>query len=146
METATLKKAFNAQLRQRLFMRECQRQKRLSFSTDAVMSEAEITRRASLCEAQGYFVEYGYALRKVRPLVRGILAHGEAIPAFDPLREGERGRMWREIAAKVARRIIAKPSLTFPQALMQVLVDEKASSYFMTPAYALRLYQRLSQK
>lgn len=84
-----------------------------------------------------YGLSTEYSLRRYRALRRG-----KEIPASTQTR-----RMWQELAQKVDRRMDRHPGEDDFTALEHVLANESPSRYFLTPAYAEKLfYRRLRAK
>lgn len=92
-----------------------------------------IARKAAAMPAPGYYVSFDYALRVLRYMRRS---------GFIP-REGKgAGALWRELCSKVTA-LQQRHRIPDSEALSRVLADGKASSFFIRPATALRLYHRL---
>ena len=80
--------------------------------------------------APAYYVEYVTALKRVKEMRAGKYVPGK----------GLRGRMWREIAAKVDSLMARIPGLSLTGAVARVLIDENASSFFISYPRALAIY------
>ena len=84
-----------------------------------------------------YGLSTEYSLRRYRAIRRG-----RTIPA-----SVESRRMWEELSAKVDLRMAAHPDEDDFTALEHVLTNDSPSRYFLTPAYAEKLfYRRLAAK
>ena len=96
---------------------------------------AAIAGRAALRAPDAYYLEYDYALRQLR-------SHRQK-----PGRYGSRTRhsymQWEELSQRVAMRQHRR-GLTDAIALQQELQEGRPSSYFLSPAYAYRLFKSLS--
>lgn len=105
------------------------------------MNVGKIIARVIEQEAPGYYVSYRYARRAVGDLMeRGVIDRygGE-------IRRHSRRDMMIEIGRKCAERMRSR-GMGLGQALTDVLVTERASSFFMTRAYARQLFYRMDKK
>ncbi|MCI9042928.1 MAG: hypothetical protein HFJ93_03325 [Muribaculaceae bacterium] len=119
--------------RSRDFVRLC----RLIFRRSRVaMSQREIIGAALAHEAPGYYVDYDYALRVVGKVM--------AMPPATVARYG-RGK-WLEIATRCRAELEAGRADTLSGALALVLSAGRASSFFISPATALRILQRANTR
>lgn len=80
--------------------------------------------------APAYYVEYVTALKRIREIRSGRRILGSGI----------RGRMWAEICGKVDSLMERHPDITLSGAVARVLIDESASSFFITPTRAMAIY------
>ncbi len=101
-------------------------------ATGQYNSLAEVTAAAASHPAPQYYVSYDYALRRLR---NGGPVHTERMTTA-----GE--AMWRELSGKVAR-VQEIYDINLAEALQRVLTDSRASSFFLSPSSALRLYHQL---
>lgn len=126
----------NRRLRQSQFFQLCRQISRRSIADGTKLSARQIVDIALKSPAPSYYVEYTYALRRLsRPLPTGTRC------------PSPRNLMWNEISRRVNNRRQNRPNLSLGQALSLILAEGNASSFFISPAYALRLYYRLlSQK
>ena len=84
-----------------------------------------------------YGLSTEYALRRYRALRKGTVT-----PAA-----GENAALWRELAAKVDRRLAEHPGEDDFTAMEHVLACESPSRYFLTPVYVEKLlYRRLARR
>ena len=119
--------------RSRDFVRLC----RLIFRRSRVaLSQREIIGAALAHEAPGYYVDYDYALRVVGKVM--------AMPPATVARYG-RGK-WLEIATRCRAELEAGRADTLSGALALVLSAGRASSFFISPATALRILQRANTR
>lgn len=112
-------------MRDRAFIRCCRREIGRNASGSHLPAR-EVARRAAASSPGAYFVEYDYALRTVRRHRRH--------PSQSPF--------WRELSDKVAA-LERRHGLTEAEALSRELSEGSPSSFFLTDAYALRLYHRI---
>lgn len=94
-------------------------------------SLAEVAAAAAREPAPQYYVSYDYALRRLR---KGKSFHADRTTMTED--------MWRELGEKVAC-VQEMFGIDLGRALQRVLTDSKASSFFLSPASALRLYYQL---
>ncbi|MDE5734561.1 MAG: hypothetical protein K2H83_05390 [Duncaniella sp.] len=118
--------------RNRHFITRC-RQIMLDTPAGEPISRESVARRAAMSPAPCYYCTYEYALRMLR-----VLRHGRL-----PLRNDRRRAMFEEIDARVARLQELRPGTSLPTALAHVLAEGRASQYFISPATALSLAERL---
>lgn len=97
------------------------------------ISRSEVALKASMSPAPCYYCTYTYALRMLR-----VLRHGRLT-----LRRDRRLAMWQEINAKVTALMDKRPGTSLPVALSYVLASSTASQFFISPATALSLAERL---
>lgn len=91
-------------------------------------------------DAPGYYVSYRYARRAV-----GYLMERGVIERYDgKLRRHSRRDMMIEIGRKCRRRM-ESTGVSLGRALVDVLVTERASSWFMTRVYARQLFYRMGK-
>ncbi|MBD5247314.1 MAG: hypothetical protein HDS54_04000 [Barnesiella sp.] len=126
--------------RNRDFMAAYRREMRAMFAKGEEMNVERIIARVVEQEAPGYYVSYRYARRAVGDLMeRGV------IDRYDGgLRRHSRRDMMIEIGRKCAERMRER-GMGLGQALTDVLVSERASSFFMTRAYARQLFYRMGK-
>lgn len=91
----------------------------------------DVARLAAQSPAPCYYVSFDYALRMYNRILRqgtsGVL--------------GPMGRCWQEIADKVRGMVDrSEGRLSVKQAMARVLAGESASSFFLSPPTARRLY------
>lgn len=96
---------------------------------------SEISRQAALRPAPAYYVTYEYALRVIR-----VLRHGRM-----GMRRDRRREMFEEINNKVSV-IENLTGSSLPAALDYVLKNCPASQFFISPATAVRLTQKILKK
>ncbi len=99
------------------------------------MTWGEISRQAALRPAPTYYVTYEYALRVIR-----VLRHGRM-----GLRRDRRREMFEEINRKVTA-VQNATGTSLPSALDYVLKNCPASQFFISPATAVRLTQKILKK
>lgn len=121
---------FLTSTRNRHFMDAC----RTVIATDTgPLTSGYIARKAAAMPAPGYYVSFDYALRVLRYMRRsGII----------PRQGNGAGALWRELGCKVTA-LQQRHCISDSEALSRVLADGNASSFFIRPATALRLYHRL---
>ncbi|MCM1484220.1 MAG: hypothetical protein NC043_07775 [Muribaculaceae bacterium] len=115
------------------FMRVMQQEIAL---TDGRLTQAQAAERAVTHPAPSYYVGMPYALRVLRHIRRtGVMPwHGTG-----------HGRRWVEIVRRVDA-IRLRHGVSDPEALARVLAEGHASSFFIEPGTALRLYHRLRRR
>lgn len=118
--------------RNRHFIARC-RQLMAETPAGKPISREDIAHRASMSPAPCYYCSYGYALRVIR-----VLRHGRL-----PMRRDRRLAMYEEINGKIDRLMERNPSYTLPRALGHILASASASQFFISPARALSLAERL---
>ena len=116
--------------RDRDFMRACRRV--IAESSDPDLTIAKVSARAAAMRAPSYYVEYSYAMRKLNALAaRRSRLDGKTTCA-----------RWTEIQSRVEA-LMERHDLTRNEALARVLREGGASSFFLAPRSAARLYLRL---
>lgn len=80
--------------------------------------------------APAYYVEYVTALKRVREIRAGQRR----------ISSGIRGRMWAEICGKVEALMCRRPDLPLSGAVARVLIDESASSFFLSHRRAMTIF------
>lgn len=118
--------------RDRDFKRECRRQTALALERGETPTVADIIRRAVASPAPGYYLDYDYALTTLYRVRNGMIH-----------RRAEKRLMWEELTRKVDRLMSEGDHESMAEALNQVLADEGASRYFITPGYGRKLYEQL---
>lgn len=98
-----------------------------------LISRAEVARKAAESPAPAYYCTHTYALRILR-----VLRHGRL-----KLRNDRRSAMWHELNERVTRLMERRPGISLPTALTHVLAEGHASQFFISPARALSLAERL---
>lgn len=91
-----------------------------------------LAEKAATSPAPHYYCTYTYALRMIR-----LLRHGRL-----ELRNDRRRQLWEELNIKTAI-VEARRRCKLPEALANVLATHSASQFFIAPATAIRLVQRL---
>lgn len=119
-------------IRDRDFKRECRRQTALALGRGETPTVADIIKRAVSSPAPGYYLDYDYALTTLYR-VRNGMTHSRT----------EKRLMWEELARKVDQLMSQGSHQSIADALNQVLADEGASRYFITPGYGKKLYEQL---
>lgn len=122
------------------FMREFQRQKRKAYADGEMPMVEELVRRASRAEAPAYYIDFDYAMRHVNTYVR----HPGRYTGRTPNSRSGRRRMIEEIALKAQALVEQKPGLRLRDAVARVLAFERASSFFISETYGVRLYYRIA--
>lgn len=103
----------------------------------ATISVKEAVTLALATRPLRYGLTTEYSLRRYRALRRGRLT----------LATPEARLLWEELAAKIDRRLADHPSEGEFEAIEHILSNDSPSRYFLTPAYAEKLfYRRLSRK
>lgn len=103
----------------------------------ATISVKEAVTLALATRPLRYGLTTEYSLRRYRALRRGRLT----------LATPEARQLWEELAAKIDRRLADHPSEGEFEAIEHILSNDSPSRYFLTPAYAEKLfYRRLSRK
>lgn len=103
----------------------------------ATISVKEAVTLALATRPLRYGLTTEYSLRRYRALRRGHLT----------LATPEARQLWEELAAKIDRRLADHPSEGEFEAIEHILSNDSPSRYFLTPAYAEKLfYRRLSRK
>lgn len=116
------------------FMKACRRV--IAESRGDGLTAADVATQAALMEAPGYYVGFDYARRMVRRIRRSgsMPWNGEGV-----------GRRWVEIVARMDG-LKARYGIDDGDALARVLGEGRASSFFIQPASALRLYYRIRRR
>ena len=91
----------------------------------------EVIKRVAEGEAREYYVNYETAYRWVCQGLRGN---------FPCVEDSHKRRKWRELTRKVLEKMHQKPWYSIALALVEVLDNEKASSYFMNYETARWVY------
>lgn len=117
------------------FKRECRRQTALAFERGEMPQAGEIVERAVKSNAPGYYLDYDYALTTLYRVRNGMMP-----------RRIEKRLMWEEISRKVDAVLKAGQQPSIAAALNQVLADDGASRYFITPGYGKKLYEQLRRR
>lgn len=81
--------------------------------------------------APRFYVEYETAYRNVSLAMRDRLPHRLT---------GRRRQMWIDLAGMVLAVMSANPGYTMSQALVEVLETRKAPSYYISSAWAIKIY------
>lgn len=103
----------------------------------ATISVKEAVTLALATRPLRYGLTTEYSLRRYRALRRGRLT----------LATPEARQLWDELSAKIDRRLADHPSEGEFEAIEHILSNDSPSRYFLTPAYAEKLfYRRLSRK
>ncbi len=119
--------------RDRDFMRACRQV--IAESTDTSLTIDKVTARAAQMQAPSYYVEYSYAMRKLNALAaRRHTLDSKTVCS-----------RWTEIQARVAA-LMERRALSRNEALARVLREGNASSFFLAPRSAARLYLRLRHR
>lgn len=87
------------------------------------------TETALHSEAPRYYVDVDYAYRRILSMRK----NGNI-----PTRRTSR-QLWTEIFDKVAVKVATTPGITLIDAVTQVVSGEKASAFFITPEYAVKI-------
>ncbi len=103
-------------------------------AADTDLTQRQIVERVIAEGAPSYYVTFDYAYRRLRQWRSGRL------PAST---SAVRLQQWQEIASRIDEKKCRNPALTDYSALCHVLTSCKASRYFITPGYGLRLLHRL---
>lgn len=123
--------------RNREFMRAVRREKQQRYERGEAVTVEGVIRAVLEQEAPGYYVSYRYARRAVGDLIsRGVIERYSG-----KLRRHSRRDMMIEIGRK-CKGIMERRGVRLGEALTEVLVGGRASSFFMTRAYAKQLYYR----
>lgn len=129
----------NTLLRESHFMSEVRRRISRAVAERRRPVLTEICRQAARAKAPGYYVSFDYARRRLREVVSD---DGTRLTPEASADRSERGRMMAEIARKCLRRRLRRPGLSLSDALTQVLAFSTASCFFMSDAYALKVYYK----
>lgn len=103
-------------------------------AADTDLSQRQIVERAIAEGAPSYYVTFNYAYRRIRQWRSGSLP-----ASTSPIRL----RQWEEIASRIDDKKCRNPGMSDYTALCHVLASCRASRYFITPGYGLRLLHRL---
>ncbi|MBP3303762.1 MAG: hypothetical protein J6L68_02795 [Muribaculaceae bacterium] len=117
--------------RNRHFLEACRRVMR-NLPAGEEINITKVAMTAALSPAPHYYCTFMYALRMLRVLRHGRLA----------LRRDRRLALWEELNVKCTA-YMSRTGCKLPEALGYILASESASQYFIAPATALRLVQRL---
>lgn len=116
------------------FMKAYRDEMKRMFENGERITVGEVIERVLAGDAPGYYVSYRYARRAVGDLMeRGVIGQYTG-----KLRRHSRRDMMMEIGRKCARRMDSR-GVSLGTALVDVLAGERASSFFMTKAYARQL-------
>ncbi|MBR6746058.1 MAG: hypothetical protein IKL83_01605 [Muribaculaceae bacterium] len=127
--------------RNRDFMRAFRDEMKAMYNRGESVNVEKVIERVASREAPGYYVSYRYARRAVGDLIgRGVIANYSG-----GLRRHSRRDMMIEIGQKCRLRMEQK-GINLGRALVDVLVEEKASSFFMTKSYARQLYYKMEKE
>ena len=116
--------------RDRDFMQACRHV--IARSTDPHLTIAKVTAAASAMRAPSYYVEYSYAVRKLNNLEAGRHTLDSKLS----------NKRWIEIRERVDR-LMSRHGIKRNEALARVIRDGGASSFFLSPRSAARLYLHL---
>lgn len=119
--------------RDRDFMTACR--KVISESTETDLTVDKVAARAAAMKAPAYYVEYSYAMRKLNALAARRAKLDSKVTC----------RRWEEIRSRVER-LMELRGLKRNDALARVLREGDASSFFLAPRSATRLYLRLRHR
>lgn len=127
--------------RNRDFMKVFRDEMKEMYNRGETVNVEKVIERVTKKEAPGYYVSYRYARRAVGDLIeRGIIGKYKG-----GLRRHSRRDMMIEIGRKCQMRMEQKET-NLGRALVDVLVGEKASSFFMTKNYARQLYYKMEKE
>lgn len=122
-------------------MRAFRREMKEMFSRGEDVTVEQVIARVTEGDAPGYYVSYRYARRAVGDLIeRGVISKYKG-----GLRRHSRRDMMIEIGRKCVERM-ESTGVGLGRALVDVLVTERASSFFMTRAYARQLFYRMEKQ
>lgn len=122
------------------FIREIARQKATSIAAGEPVTDRLLAERAAQSEAPGYYIEFDYAYRAVCRFIAARRLGGAPARRLTSRRE-----MLREIALRVCAILDRDPRCSIRQAVTSVMTSGRASSFFMSRRYALRLYYSLTE-
>ncbi|RXE71376.1 hypothetical protein ED352_05605 [Muribaculaceae bacterium Isolate-002 (NCI)] len=127
--------------RNRDFMAAFRREMKGMFYRGEEVTVEKVIGRVMAGDAPGYYVSYRYARRAVGDLIeRGVIRNYKG-----GLRRHSRHDMMIEIGRKCRERMDGM-GMSLGRALVDVLVTERASSFFMTRVYARQLFYRMGKK
>lgn len=127
--------------RNRDFMRAFRDEMKAMYNRGESVNVEKVIERVASREAPGYYVSYRYARRAVGDLIeRGVIRKYKG-----GIRRHSRRDMMIEIGQKCQLRM-AQKGINLGRALVDVLVEEKASSFFMTKTYARQLYYKMEKE
>ncbi len=112
------------------FFQTCQ--KVAKRNADRRLSVKELTRLAAASPAPSYYLTLDYAINQLRRI---------RLSGVYPFPDSARGQKWIELDERV-RRIERRRNIPFTKAVEKVLTDGKASSFFLSPTSAMRIYYR----
>lgn len=116
------------------------REMKVMFSRGEEVSVERVIAKVMAGDAPGYYVSYRYARRAVGDLIdRGVIERYKG-----GLRRHSRRDMMIEIGRKCLERMESRGE-SLGRALVDVLVTERASSFFMTREYARQLFYRMGK-
>ncbi len=100
------------------------------------LTASQLVKRAVETEAPSYYVTFDYAYRMLR-----LLRNGRIPRRYSDIKR----QQWEEIKNRVDSTRKRYRMRDDSSALSLVLADGRASRFFISPAYALRLLQNLNQ-
>lgn len=119
------------QRRHRDFMRAFRREVQ-EWNGETEMSTADIIKRVLAGGAPRFYTEYETAARKVGPVLSGRAGEPRSL----------KGRMWQDMAERVRARRELQPDLSISQAIVDIIDNDEAPSFYLTFKTAHRLYYR----
>lgn len=126
--------------RNRDFMQAFRHEMRGMFDRGEEVTVEKVITNVLAADAPGYYVSYRYARRAVGDLIeRGVITRHNG-----HVRRHSRRDMMMEIGRKCLTRMESQ-GLSLGRALVDVLVTERASSFFMTKVYARQLFYRMGK-
>lgn len=118
------------QRRDRHLVMEMRRVIKQAYESGEIPPMKEVAALAVEQPAPGYYVEYSTALQMMYRQVDKSRR--------SPLQQA----MWREIHDKAQGRVESGQAVSMARAVEEVLLEEGASRYFISPEHAQRIYQR----
>lgn len=115
------------------FIRRCRRMT-LDAPAGKTQTMRQIVEKVINSEAPRYYVTFEHAYRMLRRWRKGAFAAD-----YDPLKIA----LWKELADKSDALIKENPALCDYTALGRILAFDKASRFFISPNYAIRLMQKI---
>lgn len=106
------------------FLEACQRH--AGWRNNATQAAIET---ATFSQAPRYYVDVDYAYRRIIDMRKS---------GKTPTRRMSR-RLWTEIFNKVAVKVATSPGITLLDAVTEVISREKASAFFISPGYAVKI-------
>lgn len=113
------------------FLHECMNHPAWQRNRDRAAIETAVTARAPR-----YYVDVDYAYRRILDMRN----HGK-IPT-----RGMSRRLWTEIFDKVAAKVAINPRITILDAVVAVITEEKASAFFISPQYAVKIVRGYNRR